>query len=308
MGFDLGEGWSTAHSGQVYFDPQQPGEATVVEDDGTRNVFTPVEDVWQPPAGVFDVLTRQGGQWRLTRKSQSYRQFSTNGLLEVVADAAGNEVQIGREAQANDRIDSMIDGSCSNRLMTYFIDDQYDEEDEQVWYTYDLNGNVTRIVRQYADDDQYRSTWLVYDRGGRVSYVIGETWNSDDLDWQAGGEEGCEYALSNDAYTWLGARAYAQSRGGDLAGCLEGDECDWLFSEFHPGTEDFTRYWLGGLQDPEGEEPDKDWGKLIGDVPAATAILDRFLHHAEVITITGRSYRLKNRQIAKDQACKKAGK
>ena len=27
--------------------------------------------------------------------------------------------------------------------------------------------------------------------------------------------------------------------------------------------------------------PLEDWGKLIGDVPSATAILDRFLHHAE---------------------------
>ena len=41
--------------------------------------------------------------------------------------------------------------------------------------------------------------------------------------------------------------------------------------------------------------PLEDWGKLIGDVPAATAILDRFLHRAEVITITGKSYRLKHR-------------
>ena len=40
--------------------------------------------------------------------------------------------------------------------------------------------------------------------------------------------------------------------------------------------------------------PLEDWGKLIGDVPAATAILDRFLHHADVIAITGRSYRLKD--------------
>jgi DNA replication protein DnaC len=40
--------------------------------------------------------------------------------------------------------------------------------------------------------------------------------------------------------------------------------------------------------------PLEDWGKLIGDVPAATAILDRFLHNAEVIAITGRSYRLRN--------------
>jgi DNA replication protein DnaC len=39
--------------------------------------------------------------------------------------------------------------------------------------------------------------------------------------------------------------------------------------------------------------PLEDWGKLIGDVPSATAILDRFLHHAETITITGKSYRLR---------------
>jgi len=39
--------------------------------------------------------------------------------------------------------------------------------------------------------------------------------------------------------------------------------------------------------------PIQEWGKLIGDVPSATAILDRFLHHAEVIAITGKSYRLR---------------
>ncbi len=41
--------------------------------------------------------------------------------------------------------------------------------------------------------------------------------------------------------------------------------------------------------------PLEDWGKLLGDVPSATAILDRFLQHAEIITITGKSYRLKDR-------------
>ena len=48
--------------------------------------------------------------------------------------------------------------------------------------------------------------------------------------------------------------------------------------------------------------PIEDWGKLIGDVPSATAILDRFLQHAEIVTITGRSYRLK------DRACRKSTK
>jgi DNA replication protein DnaC len=40
--------------------------------------------------------------------------------------------------------------------------------------------------------------------------------------------------------------------------------------------------------------PLEDWGKLLGDVPSATAILDRFLHHAELVRMTGRSYRLRH--------------
>ena len=48
--------------------------------------------------------------------------------------------------------------------------------------------------------------------------------------------------------------------------------------------------------------PLEDWGKLIGDVPAATAILDRFLHRATVIAITGKSYRLKDRAAAEQKA------
>jgi len=44
--------------------------------------------------------------------------------------------------------------------------------------------------------------------------------------------------------------------------------------------------------------PLDEWGKLIGDVPTATAILDRFLSRADIIQITGKSYRLK------DNGCK----
>jgi DNA replication protein DnaC len=40
--------------------------------------------------------------------------------------------------------------------------------------------------------------------------------------------------------------------------------------------------------------PIEEWGKLLSDVPAASAILDRLLHHAEVIAITGRSFRLQD--------------
>lgn len=40
--------------------------------------------------------------------------------------------------------------------------------------------------------------------------------------------------------------------------------------------------------------PIEEWGKLLNDVTAATAILDRFLHHAEIVRMTGRSYRLRH--------------
>jgi DNA replication protein DnaC len=52
------------------------------------------------------------------------------------------------------------------------------------------------------------------------------------------------------------------------------------------------RYELRSTLMPSNR-PIEEWGKLLGDVPAATAILDRFLHHAEIIQITGKSYRLK---------------
>jgi RHS repeat-associated protein len=36
---------------------------------------------------------------------------------------------------------------------------------------------------------------------------------------------------------------------------------------FHPGTEDLTHHWLGGLQDPLGDEPDQGWEWLISELP-----------------------------------------
>jgi DNA replication protein DnaC len=51
--------------------------------------------------------------------------------------------------------------------------------------------------------------------------------------------------------------------------------------------------------------PIEDWGQLLGDVPAATAILDRFLQQAEIIQITGRSYRLRRSSSAAKEGEKK---
>lgn len=44
--------------------------------------------------------------------------------------------------------------------------------------------------------------------------------------------------------------------------------------------------------------PTEDWGAFLGDVPATTAILDRFLEHAEIVRMNGKSYRLRGRTAA----------
>jgi len=47
--------------------------------------------------------------------------------------------------------------------------------------------------------------------------------------------------------------------------------------------------------------PIEDWGKLIGDVPTAGAILDRLLQHAHIIPFKGKSYRLSNDKICQEE-------
>jgi len=41
--------------------------------------------------------------------------------------------------------------------------------------------------------------------------------------------------------------------------------------------------------------PTQDWGAFLGDIPAATAILDRFLAQAEIVQMPGKSYRMHQR-------------
>ncbi len=50
--------------------------------------------------------------------------------------------------------------------------------------------------------------------------------------------------------------------------------------------------------------PLEEWGKLLTDVPTAGAILDRFLHHAQVIAITGKSYRVQQAPVVNGESKK----
>ncbi|GHE69005.1 hypothetical protein GCM10017771_92760 [Streptomyces capitiformicae] len=46
-----------------------------------------------------------------------------------------------------------------------------------------------------------------------------------------------------------------------------------------------------------------EWGQVFGDAVLVAAILDRLLHHCDVISINGPSYRLKNRLVGSQLGC-----
>ena len=41
------------------------------------------------------------------------------------------------------------------------------------------------------------------------------------------------------------------------------------------------------------------WGEVFGDDTVAAAMIDRLVHHAEIIALKGDSYRLKNRELGR---------
>ena len=44
-------------------------------------------------------------------------------------------------------------------------------------------------------------------------------------------------------------------------------------------------------------QPLSKWGDVFGDYTLANAIIDRLVHHSQIIKITGQSYRIKGREL-----------
>ena len=56
-----------------------------------------------------------------------------------------------------------------------------------------------------------------------------------------------------------------------------------------------ARYEAGSLLRTTNR-PVSEWDRIFGDEVTASAILDRVLHHSIVITIRGKSYRLREKR------------
>jgi DNA replication protein DnaC len=51
-------------------------------------------------------------------------------------------------------------------------------------------------------------------------------------------------------------------------------------------------------------KPFSAWGEIFGDEVTATAMIDRLVHHAEILSLKGDSYRLKDRELARPPAAR----
>jgi DNA replication protein DnaC len=74
---------------------------------------------------------------------------------------------------------------------------------------------------------------------------------------------------------------------------LPGDAAEDLLEVFH-------RRYHHGANLIATNRPLEDWGKLLDDTAAASAILDRFLESIHLVKISGRSYRLRSTDNVKD--------
>ncbi len=95
FGVDMGPGWSVSFSGHI--EEGIPGLfATVVEDDGSRNVFSNGSGEYVAPPGVYDSLAYDymSDEWTLTRKDQTKRIFDGDGKLIRIVDSSGNTLTV----------------------------------------------------------------------------------------------------------------------------------------------------------------------------------------------------------------------
>lgn len=254
-GFNLGPGWRHSYGGRVVGDPNDP-TVTVIEDDGTQNVFTYDAGSYDAPAGIFDTLEAAGGGWKLIRKNQITREFDGDGRLTSVSDAGENTVTIARDV--NDRIDYVEDatGLAARRIHFSYYDDPNDpthaqgrlrsishtivEEDPdrvRTWtFQYDPNdAQLDKVIFPSNDPNDPINIPFGYDANGRLTAV------SD--------KEGNTYAYSYHPSGDNAGRLHSVTDPSPFTGQMQTFDYEWV-QEGNPSED----RWLTTVTDRGGED------------------------------------------------------
>lgn len=93
---------------------------------------------------------------------------------------------------------------------------------------------------------------------------------------------------------------------------LDGDVANFVDDEERIGERRLPRA-AGHGQDPQlvssryerasvivtSNKPFCRWGEVVGDATVAAAMIDRLVHHAEIVSLKGDSYRLRDRDLGR---------
>ena len=154
----LGYGWRDSYGALVVFDGSDHATAnpTLINESGRYDFYTRNGDgSYTAPAGVFDVLTRDGGDgsFTLRRKDRSQLHFDSNGLLLSEEDRNGNTTTL---AYSGGNLTTVTDPSGRTLSLAY-----------------DGSGRITSIT-----DPLSRVTTYAYSGAGDLASVTdpaGET-------------------------------------------------------------------------------------------------------------------------------------
>ena len=90
---------------------------------------------------------------------------------------------------------------------------------------------------------------------------------------------------------WIGRRVVGEIN----IGCRG---CDWCARASRSIASTATSWaWI-----VTSNKPFVGWGEIFGDDVVAAAMIDRLVHHAEILALKGDSYRLKDRDLARPPA------
>jgi RHS repeat-associated protein len=194
-GMTAGRGWSLSYTGSVV--RVDPDTVKVLEDDGSVNTFTRVEEVWIPPKGVHDRLTEEvNSHWLLTRKNGAYRRFDyEHGRLLAIGDPNGHETLVLYDSL--DRLSIVVDAwgrmlgflydgeSQAIDQITYWADpDLFTFRfwiDEGYLYRIDFGGDPSPPYWGFGYTDEGRIETF-RDRDGRVWTIEGKTYEFNVID------------------------------------------------------------------------------------------------------------------------------
>ena len=178
----LGQGWT--HSYNLAVTEKDTTLSEVRMPDGRLDTYIMQSDgSYQSPVGIYNILEKNGGLYKLTTKEKVVYNFNASGLLFSIVDRNGNTTTLTYHGTLLDAV-TLPDGRTIS--FTYNAQGKLEQIQDpltrKVQYGYDANGYLSTIT-----DPNGKVTSYTYDANGRMLTVtdannhtfVNNTYNAD---------------------------------------------------------------------------------------------------------------------------------